>query len=256
MHTVKISWSVIGALILGFVWLLVAQRTTGKAMRSEIVRLSEEMREPARLVVENRRLRAAQVTTAELNALRADRAEVARLRDEIDTLRRSADQKASAVAKSAPKEYVPSILDGPLPPSAWRNAGASTPGAALETVLWAAAGGDTAVLAARLVFDAGVGAKAEALLAGLPEATRAQYGSPEQLIAALTAKDVPLWNTKIYDTKAEYEGARMMVAQWSDGEKRPSSVRLMLRQEGGEWRVVVPQSAVEKYAAALKSGVK
>jgi hypothetical protein len=247
MHTAKIRWGAIGALVAGAIWLLVAQRTTGEALRSEIVRLSEEQRERTRLLAENRRLRAAQVTAAEMETLRAD----------IEKLRRSADAKASAVAKAAPKEYVPSIFDGPMPPSMWKNAGAATPGAALETVLWAAAGGDTEALAARLVFfDVRVRAKAEVLLAGLPEATRAQYGSPEQLLAALTAKDVPLRNATIYDTKTEYDGERIVIAQLSDGEKRSTGVRFMLRKEGEEWRLVVPQSAVENYAAALKSGVK
>jgi hypothetical protein len=257
MHTAKIRWCAIGALVAGAIWLLVAQRTTGEALRSEIVRLSEEQRERTRLLAENRRLRAAQVTAAEMETLRADRGEVARLRGEIEKLRRSADAKESAVAKAAPKEYVPSIFDGPMPPSMWKNAGAATPGAALETVLWAAAGGDTEALAARLVFfDVRVRAKAEVLLAGLPEATRAQYGSPEQLLAALTAKDVPLRNATIYDTKTEYDGERIVIAQLSDGEKRSTGVRFMLRKEGEEWRLVVPQSAVENYAAALKSGVK
>jgi len=73
------------------------------------------------------------------------------------------------------------------------------------------------------------------------------------LIAALTARDVHQGKVKLSDTKADVSGARWMVMQISETEgKAPRGVLFSLRPEGGTWGLVVPASAVEKYAVMLK----
>ncbi|MEY2880966.1 MAG: hypothetical protein RLZZ15_3346, partial [Verrucomicrobiota bacterium] len=79
-----------------------------------------------------------------------------------------------------------------LPPSAWRNRGSLTPTAAVETTLWAAAGGDLTTLKNLFRLDDAVRAKADAIRAQLPENSRALYPSAEHLIAAFTTKSIPL----------------------------------------------------------------
>ncbi|MBC7369272.1 MAG: hypothetical protein H7343_21100 [Undibacterium sp.] len=240
----------------GSVWLGLQQFGVGKELRAEVAALRQREREADRLAAKNRRLSEARMSAMELESLRGDHAAVVRLREEIEALRRGAEAAAKAadgMIAVQPKEYVPSILDGPMPANMWRNAGGATPAAALETALWAAAGGDIAALAGRLTFDTGVRAKAEALLAGLPEAMRAGYGSPEQFIAALTAKDVPLGNAKIYDTKYEIEGSRFLIAEVRDTDGgKTRQVQLRLRETDGEWKILVRAGVIENYAAALK----
>ena len=241
----------------GFSVVVVWQRQTAAMLRAEVELQREQVKTRAELAANIARLRAEQISAADLQALRADHLAMVRLRGEIDGLRRRADETARVVAVKAieaAKPREPSILEGPLPASAWRNAGSATPAAALETVLWAAAGGEVDALAGLLRFDAGVRARVDALFAGLPETTRAEYGTPERLIAALTARDVPQGKAKLSDTKADISGDRWMVMQISETEgKAPRGVLFSLRPEGGTWGLVVPASAVEKYAVMLET---
>lgn len=242
----------------GFSAAVVWQRQTASALRAEVEFQREQEKSRAQLAAETARLRAKQISAADLEALRGDRAALARLRGEIDALRRRAEEYARVVAAKAveaAKPREPSILDGPLPASAWKNAGSATPAAALETVLWAAAGGEVDALAGLLRFDVGVRARVDALFAGLPDSVRTEYGTPERLIAALTARDVPLGKAKLFDTKADFSGDRRMAMQINETEgKAPRGVLFSLRPKGGTWGLVVPASAVEKYAAMLKGG--
>jgi hypothetical protein len=82
-------------------------------------------------------------------------------------------------------------------PTSWQNRGQSTVVATIETALWAAAGGDLTALQSLLQLDEPVRIKAEELLAQLPEATRANYTSAEQLLAAFATKFLPLGEAQL-----------------------------------------------------------
>ena len=242
---------------------LALQQQAAIELRDEVELLRESTRDFARVRAENLRLAAARVAAAELETLRADRAAVVRLRGEIDALQKRGDElppraKAApaavqdiAAVSAAPRTP---IMDEVVPAKLWTNAGRATPAAALETTLWAAAGGDVDVLASGLVFDAQARAKAEAIFAGLPDGVRARYGSPERLIAMLTARDVPLEGAHIIDTKARKGNLAGLGAQLLDASGTTRMVFLVLRQDGPEWKLVVPTSAVEKYARMLAGG--
>jgi hypothetical protein len=251
-----IFFSVLSLFAGGFSVVVVWQRQSAGGLRAEVELQREQVKTRAELAANIARLRAEQISAADLEALRGDRAALLRLRGEIDALRRRAEECARVVAAKAveaAKPREPSILDGPLPASAWKNAGSATPAAALETVLWAAAGGEVDALAGLLRFDVGVRARVDALFAGLPEPVRTEYGTPERLIAALTARDVPLGKAKLFDTKADFSGDRWIQMQLYETEgKALQGVLFSLRPEGGTWGLVVPASAVEKYAVMLK----
>ena len=243
--------ALLGLIVGGFLFALVRQR-----QRAAIGLLRDLQNERARLEVENAQLRAREISSADRESLRSDRAALVRLRMEIETLRRQADDP-TRLAVTGPEETTRppenSILETQVRASEWRNAGTATPVATLETVLWAAAGGDVDRLASLLVFDPGVRARAETLLAGLPEKARAEYGTPERLIAALTAKDVPLGMARIFDPKIEDASGRRIVVNLlppTGAGSRP--VAVSLRQDGEIWKLGVPASAVEKYASLLK----
>jgi hypothetical protein len=231
-----------------------SQRQTAVTLRAELDRRREQDSERRRLAAENERLRAAQVTPAELESLRSDHAAVARLRAEIDAAKTRVQAAVqTARVKAAGQPYEPTMLDGPLPAAQWKNAGAATPAAAIETALWAAAGGDIEALGQMLAFAPGTQAKADALWAELSPATRTRYGSVAQLVAELTAKDVPLGRARLIDPKFRDESGVRFVAQLSKAEEKPRTVALTLRQEGDQWKLVVPPGVIDRYGAMLRA---
>lgn len=152
----------------------------------------------------------------EIDAHRSDEVELAsalrtreRLRiqlpsaSELARLRRAASEAArlhSLVAAAETAHGAP-IADFPLgewmPADQWQNRGHATPDAAIETTLWAAAGGDVATLGNLLSMDPETRAKAEAILAQLPNGARERYGTPEDLIADFTVKSIPLGSAQL-----------------------------------------------------------
>lgn len=191
-------------------------------------------------------------STAELAALRADRVALERLRAEIERLKaRVQEVRPAPVPEAVAAPSPPNRLDL-MPASGWKNAGRATPKEAVETALWAAVGGDIDVLADTISLDAGARAKAEAILAGLPAADRTHYASPEKLVALFTAKDVPVGASMRVMTRSHAATDDAKLTLVLQGETATRSIELALRQRDGNWRLVVPESAVEKYGATLK----
>lgn len=130
---------------------------------------------------EQDRLRALQPSDAELKVLRRAGSEHARFKAAL-----------AAEAATAPTSSAKLDLGDWRPATSWRNRGQATPTAALETALWAAAGGDIETLKNLLSIGADTRQKAEGLLARLPADARARYATVEDLIAEMTVKNVPL----------------------------------------------------------------
>ena len=233
------------AVALGACWIVRGSRT--KRLRDAVELERTQQGELNRLKKENKRLAAAQPATDELQALRGDHEAVERLRGELTELRtrtltppRSADRAAMA-------------LPAPITtPGEWKNAGCATPAAALETALWAASGGDIDTVALLIVLEPAVRAKTVALLEGLPAASRAEYRSPERLVALLATKDVPMGGIQVIAQARQGAEQTMIRVRLYQPDGSAKSTSLLLRQNAGEWRLVVPESAVDRYAAMLK----
>jgi hypothetical protein len=191
---------------------------------------------------------------ADVERLRADREALPRLRDEVAALKKSVEEsRPKPMKKPRVDPTVPLDIEKEIVPSdAWRNAGYATPVAAVETALWAAAGGDTDVLMRSMILDEGAQRKAAELLAGLPVETRARYAKPEDLVAFMAAKDVPLEGARIFPVKEQEGDMRRAVVQLRNAAGSVRQVHLDLRKTGAGWRLVVPESAVERYARQLK----
>lgn len=166
-----------------------------------------------------------------------------------------------------------------LPPSSWQNRGQGTPTAAVETVLWAAGGGDIATMKNMLELDDTVRANADALRATLPEFARAIYPSAEHLIASFTTKAIPLGDAQlVWQHQSEPDEAFACLFLRHSGQpagERPTDLPppgenippmgpsdsatsltyLSLRRSGDRWRLVVPTSAVEVIAKELGATV-
>lgn len=236
----------VGVLVAGAGTALVLQRQTERELRNQLALQQEQTRKLAQLREENRRLSADQGTKEQLIALREDRVALERLRSELETLKNRSKEPAGA---TAPKQSGPATF---IPASDWKNAGRATPLAALETVLWAAAGGDLETLTRNLFLDAKVKAQADQLFAGLPDGLRQQFGSAERLVALMTAKDVPLGAMQPLDAKPFGTDEVAIAVRLKSPEGKITSVVLTAHRTDDGWRLKVPASALQKYTDVLR----
>lgn len=257
MHRSLIFTGVLGLILCtgGFVgW---QQRQAAESLQAELANRRDQQRERARLEAENERERANEIAADQLAALRNDRVALRRLRSEFDAAKVRTEHAASSArsqtaGSSAPKPYEPSITKDMVPVEMWRNAGSATPLATLETVLWAAAGGDVELLARNLSLSGDTRAKALELMARVPTSLRGQFNSPEQMIAFFTAKEVPLGSARLIDPETKSDTAVTLVARLRGTDKKTKTAVFSLRQEGEDWKLIVPMPVVEKYAASLQ----
>lgn len=183
-----------------------------------------------------------------------DEAALARLRNEIAELKERAAaraQRKTNLATAPAKER--SITEEMLPATEWTEAGAASPTSTLETALWAASVGDVDALAGLLSIDPVVRTQLNGLLMRLPDGIRREYDTAERLVALLTAPDVPLGEARIYDFKRVDLRGTGLTAVVRDAGNRTRVANLTLRQEGDEWKLVVPAEAVGRYEAMLKA---
>jgi hypothetical protein len=147
------------------------------------------------------------------------------------------------------------VPDNITPVGAFKNAGKGTPAQAVETVLWAATGGDVEALAAGVLIEPKAKQKADAWFASLPDATRAQYGSPEKVIALMIAKDAAALNGMqvlgTQEIKPDLTAVRVRM-QADNGQTKDDTLAFARTPDG--WRMVLPQNVVEKFAARVSGG--
>lgn len=123
----------------------------------------------------------------------------------------------------------------------FRNVGRDTPATAFQTLVWAALKGEEAFLADGLTLDDRARARAEVLIAGLPEAMRGQF-TPEKLAALWledAVVDVPaaqiLSQTRLDDTHV------MLLTRGGIG----GGTTLTLRKADSGWQLIVPEHGLE-----------
>ena len=262
MRGLKLMWLGVGALLVVASGVFALQRAAAAQAREEVALLRSQREDEARLRDENSRLVVAQVPEAELERLKADRAALGRLRAEVDELRERANERSKpaaapvSVAPVTPKLAQTLSDDEGMATGKCRNVGRATPAAAIETALWAGAGGDVEALAGLLYFDARSRQAAEQLLASVSGPLRAQCNTPEQLIAMLTAKDIPLGRARmiqVFDQKDGVASDHVTVAlELSDPKGKSKNAGLLLRQTDDGWKLVVRDKVIEDYAAKLK----
>ena len=226
------------------------QHLAMRPLRAEREVLRDRQTEIRGLRAERERLVAQQVAPAELERLRADRVAIERLRREMAGLETRAEQRGRAVVAAPTERFAPGQA---MPASAWRNAGAASPAAALETVLWAAAGGEVDAFAQRIQFDPAAKAAATALLESLPPAERARHASPAHLLAFLSVKDIPVGTATVLQSWPT-SSAKQQAVSFSLGaeNEKARTVTLVFQREGEEWKLRATEAAVAKYAAALR----
>ena len=259
----KIILAVVASLTIGALWIL--EKMEAASLNRQVGVLRQHSGEIEALQRERERLHQFRLGTDELANLQHSAAEHTRIRREL-----AAGEKA--VHRGPPAQLA---IGQWLSPDAWKNRGQATPTMAVETALWAAAGGDVASLKNLLQLDDVVRVRAGEVLAQLPEAARVFYASPEHLIAAFTTKAIPLGDAQLvwqHQSGPDDAVACVFVKNTHPGtvvlspansgpvEKIPPMAApsnqtklayLSLRRIDDRWRVVVPMSAVEKIAKEL-----
>lgn len=240
-------------------------------LRGEVAALRAELRAAGELKEEHRRFVTGAPSEAEVERLRAGHAALVRLRDELAGLKGRADKQAGEAAAKTTADRASRVTPDPAAPAGagpvvsaeeWKNAGRTTPAAALESLMWAAAGGDieTMVAAISLNYDSRVLAKAR--LAEMPEALRESYGTPERLVALLTMPNVPLGAMQVIkidvSVPANTQNTEMAVMQvrLKSAEERWQEKTLVLFRNptnADGWRFAVQTPAVAEYLAMLKA---
>jgi hypothetical protein len=242
-------WVILGCLAvtlgLGLAW----QRLQMRPLQAELEVLRDQARETGRLQVQHAKLAAAQVPKAEVERLRSDRAAITRMRSEVESLRAKAEMKSRPEPAKTPERFGMGV---DMPAAEWRNAGGATAAAALETVLWAAAGGEVEAFAKRIRFDAAARAAALELLQSLPPAERARHSSPEGLMAFLSIKDVPIGTATVTTWSGRPDTLQSASVTLAAPGEKLRRVSLVFVRDGEEWKLRATEAAVAKYAAALR----
>jgi len=183
------------------------------------------------------------------------RQEMERLEAEIRRLHAAVSARARlpVMATASQDRLRPSMLEGQVSVAEWRCKGLGAPADTLETALWAAAGGDLKALADTLYLDSQTRERARRLLESLPASSRSDLGSPEELLALLLSPDIPLGQAFLSPLKGAFpENYTEIAASLSDENHHSRTTILGLVQNTpGEWRILVPDEAFEKYEARL-----
>ena len=205
-------------------------------------------------------LKARQHAAAEQLKLTAARADLRRRQPtsaEIDRLRQSAaarqfpERTITAPAVEPIPATIQALTPGDwAPAAAWQNRGRETPEGALETMLWASAGGDLGALKDVLVFDDASQALAAKVFASLSESDRQHLATPSDLLAMVVAGNVPLDSALIVARQHLGESEVLEYMRLKDRSGVTRQVCLTARRLPDGWKLQVPAETVAAMVGA------
>jgi hypothetical protein len=161
-----------------------------------------------------------------------------------------------SAAKAEGRQVVP-LASGLRPTETLGNAGRSTPRDAFATQLWAARTGDIALEASSITFGAEARAKLEALAATLPDSMRAEYDTPEKLMAFMLAGSPhPVGGMEVLGEVDVDANDVTLQTEWQhvdDTVVHQNDVNLQQAADG--WKMVLPLSLVERASNYLARSI-
>ena len=138
------------------------------------------------------------------------------------------------------------------PAEYYRNEGNATPLATLQTFAWACDRGDTETVRRLLHIDAGARPRAEAFMASLPEAARAQWKNVDEMAATVLTRSImgrPFPNADILETAtAEPITADRVRLRLPDVPR--DGTEYQKTPEG--WKYVLTEAVVDDYIRRMK----
>jgi len=228
---------------------VVGLRWDNARLRERIAATRRQGEPAGRLREDNRRAREilARVESGADDGVRAIHAEVLQARGEAEALaRRAEEQHADLVHEAA--VFAAALANNRDPTQGltrlehFQNVGQGAPGAAVQTLVWAALKGDDDLLAKLLALDPAARQRSDALIARLPEAGRARW-TPEKLAA--------LWVTGLV---TEVSAAQVLGETMPDATHATVTVRLgrakeeqkipLTRTDTG-WQIVVGEKQIK-----------
>jgi len=182
--------------------------------------------------------------------------EPSRLQAENAALKRVRADLEARLARRPQSPVSGHVPEGMKPIGAWKNEGRATPEAALGTLLWAMSSQDVDTLASMMALTPEARQKAEALFAGLPQATQDEFGSPNKLLATLFIGDTL---SEPFPTGAQVLGPKRQnpddlemetLIAFSDGTTKTIDYPLQLQGDGG-WSARIVPGLVDRWARTI-----
>ncbi len=255
MSMAKVKIAAAAAVIIAGAAGLYVQHHDVVSLREQVTELSRSETQVSELKKENARLTSA-ATTAQ-----TEHAELEQLRAEVATLRGAApktvagDHAANVTSATAATDK-PALAAGLVPVETLGNAGRANAREAWTTQLWAARRGDVDLETTTLTFTPEGRTKLEALIARLPEKFRADYGTPERLMAfVLSGSQHPVGGMQVLGETQDGPDDMILKTQWQHADDtlvHNDDVRLHRTDDG--WKMVVPMSIIDRASAALLRG--
>jgi hypothetical protein len=252
---------VVGALLIGAAAAsAVFFRIEHEQLERRLARQRESTAHSRRLTEENRSLQELVATTdgdsasaavklhADLEAARREAAELERhAREQRLQITAQAARDAEALANNRDPRAGLTRLEY------FQDRGQATPGAAFETLVWAALRGDEAAMVKVGAMSSAVRADAQALIARLPPEARGQWTPQKLAVLWFTGALTELPALQI--TGESREDGENAIVTFRTPRGEDEKVKLKLSPDG--WRVAVPSNAIKvlekKLAAAATS---
>jgi hypothetical protein len=134
----------------------------------------------------------------------------------------------------------------------YREEGNATPLATLQTFAWAADRGDTETVGRLLHIDAAARAKAEAFMASLPAAGRAQWKNVDEMAATILTRSImalPFPNADILETATVEEITADRVRLRLPDVPRDGTE---YQKTADGWKYVLTEAVVDRYLERMK----
>jgi len=216
-----------------------------------IAQLRREHAAVDRLHRENAALTPAPVAPSAAAESGQEEAELEHLRPALDKLRQQLDwQLQMNAALGPPKALAP----GMTPIDKLINAGAANPTDAAQSFFWAVAQADPDAMARQIEFTDDARLKAQALFAQLSDAARAQFSSPEKIMAIyLTSKYGRATGYQLTATdvgsQSPDNGGWKVTLQTASGSQH--DVAFAVHRTTGGWHEVITTGSVDEAARYL-----
>jgi hypothetical protein len=149
------------------------------------------------------------------------------------------------------RDPMPHPPEGAIVKETWRDCGWATPQAALESLFWCLAQGDTNGVAGRLAVSGDAQSALSALFASLPDSGHRYYGRPERMLAAFVSQeDLPRW---IRVRSSSFHGIDAAILDvelqfWDDFEHRQLRRKFLFKRDADGWKWNVSNDSINKYA--------
>jgi RNA polymerase sigma factor (sigma-70 family) len=236
MSITKLQLGIAITLIAAGVGGFLVQQNANAHLKAQLNGFSRQGEEVTQLKAENSRLKQALVQAAQSPASA-----------EARTASASTAPRYPDISQANHRE-LPALAPGLTPIDGLDHSGRTTPRTAFSTQIWAAAQGDVDLEQSAIALSPEGRAKLAALIATLPPAAQANYGTPERLMASVLAGSPhPVGGIQVLGETTQSPDEVTLQTAWQhadDSIVHHSSVEL--QQDGTGWRMVVPMILVDR----------